>query len=192
MAVNQFASSHPLGDWIHMKAVIVLGCKLKDCEPTGEMKGRVEKAVTFADLIHPDLIIFSGGHTSPECPYSEAGMMQKLAIDIGLDENMSVIEEKSTTTVENAVYVREALEKEKFSGDLYIVTSCYHMIRSITIFRTVIPTLTSLSGICYECKPERLQSEASRLTIDMKIMARVSWDDKRWIESYEKLDKTAF
>jgi uncharacterized SAM-binding protein YcdF (DUF218 family) len=177
---------------MEMKAVVVLGCKLKDCEPTDEMKGRVEKAVSFGNLIHPDLIIFSGGHTSTECSYSEAGMMQNLALDMGLDENISRIEEKSNTTVENAIYVREMLEKEKFSGDLYIVTSCYHMIRSITIFRTVIPALTSLSGICYECKPERLQSEASRLTIDLKVLARVSWHDKGWLESYENLDKTVF
>ena len=173
-----------------MKAIIVLGCMLKDCEPTDEMKGRVERAVQFSNLIHPDLIIFSGGHTSSECSYSEAGMMQKLAVEMGSDENISKIEEKSTTTVENAVYVRDLLEKEKFSGNLYIITSCYHMIRSITIFRVVIPALKSLSGTCYECKPERLQSEASRFVIDQKIMSRVSWNDKGWLESYEKLDKT--
>ncbi len=175
-----------------MRAIIVLGCMLKGCEPTDEMKGRVERAVQFANLIHPDLMIFSGGHTSPECSYSEAGMMQKLAQDMGADKNISKIEEKSTTTVENAVYVRELLEKGKFSGDLYIVTSCYHMIRSITIFRSVIPALASLSGICFECKPERLQSEASRLLIDQKIMSRVSWNEEGWLESYEKLDKTIF
>ena len=131
-----------------MRAIIVLGCMLKGCEPTDEMKGRVERAVQFGNLIHPDLMIFSGGHTSSECSYSEAGMMRKLAVDMGADKNISKTEEKSTTTVENAVYVRELLEKEKFSGDLYIVTSCYHMIRSITIFRSVIPALASLSGIC--------------------------------------------
>ena len=175
-----------------MKAIIVLGCMLKGCEPTDEMKGRVERAVQFGSLIHPDLMIFSGGHTSPECLYSEAGMMRKLAVDMGADKNKSKIEEKSTTTVENAVYVRELLEKEKFSGELYIVTSCYHMIRSITIFRSVIPALASLSGICFECKPERLQSEASRLIIDQKIMSLVSWNEEGWLESYEKLDKTIF
>lgn len=175
-----------------MKAVIVLGCKLRDCEPTDEMKGRVERAVMFGNLIHPDLMIFSGGHTSNECTYSEAGTMQKLAIGMGLNEFITKTEEKSTTTVENAVYVRELLEKEKFWGDIYIVTSCYHMSRSIIIFRRVIPTLTSLSGICYECKPERLQSEATRLTIDMEILARVSWGKEGWLESYEKIDKSVF
>lgn len=177
---------------MQLKAVIVLGCKLIYCEPTDEMKGRVEKAVRFADLIHPDMMVFSGGKTSIECSYSEAGMMQKIAIGMGLGENISKIEEKSTTTVENAVYVREMLEKEKFFGDLYIITSCYHMIRSITIFRTVIPALTSLSGICYECKPDRLKSEATRLTIDMEILARVSWGKEGWLESYEKIDKSVF
>ncbi|MGC8514895.1 MAG: YdcF family protein [Thermoplasmata archaeon] len=175
-----------------MKAIIVLGCMLKSCEPTYEMKGRVERAVQFSNLIHPDLMIFSGGHTSPECPYSEAGMMQKLALEMGEDKNITRVEGKSTTTVENAVYVRALLDKELFSGDLYIVTSCYHMIRSITIFRTVIPNLISLSGLCFECKPERLESEASRLIIDQNIMSRVSWNGKAWLESYEKLDKTVF
>jgi uncharacterized SAM-binding protein YcdF (DUF218 family) len=175
-----------------MKAVIVLGCMLKGCEPTDEMRGRVERAVQFANLIDPDVIIFSGGHTSPECTYSEAGMMQKLALNLGADRNIIQVEEKSTTTVENAVYVRELLEKEQFSGVLYITTSCYHMIRSITIFRTVIPDLISLSGLCFECKPERLQSEAARLVIDQNILSQVSWNSKEWLKSYEMLDKSVF
>jgi uncharacterized SAM-binding protein YcdF (DUF218 family) len=172
-----------------MKAVIVLGCKLSGCYPTDEMQGRVERAVQFANLIHPDIIIFSGGRTSPECMYSESGMMQKLALNMGAYGDIMHIEEKSTTTVENAVYVRELLEKVNFFGDLYIVTSCYHMIRSITIFRTVIPNLKSLSGLCFECKPERLQSEAERIIIDQDIMSRIPWNGGDWLKSYEKLHK---
>ena len=175
-----------------MKIVVVLGCMLKSCEPTEEMKGRVERAIQFARMTHPEVIIFSGGKTSPECSYSESGMMVKLAIDLGADRDIIEVEEKSTTTVENAVYVRELLEKDGFSGDLYIVTSCYHMIRSITIFRTVLPNTLSLSGLCFECKPERLQSEATRLVIDQYMMSKVSWNNVDWLKSYEKLKKTTF
>ncbi len=162
---------------------------LHSCEPTDEMKGRVERSIQFARLIHPDLIVFSGGKTSPECQYSESGMMQKLAFEAGLDRSIPVIEEKSTTTVENAVYVRELLESRKFSGILHIITSCYHMSRSISIFRRVIPEMTSLSGLCYECKVERLQSEANRLIIDENIMSKVDWSSASWLSSYENLRK---
>ncbi|EQD75265.1 protein containing DUF218 [mine drainage metagenome] len=172
-----------------MKAIVVLGCMLHSCEPTDEMQGRVERSIQFARMIHPDLIVFSGGKTFPECQYSESGMMQKLAIEAGADKTMLVTEEKSTTTVENAIYVRELLEERKFSGDLYIVTSCYHMSRSITIFRKVIPGMLSLSGLCYECKTERLQSEATRLIIDESVMSKVEWDSSSWLRSYKNMTK---
>ena len=170
-----------------MKGIVVLGCMLKECKPTDEMKGRVERAVQFARLIIPDIMIFSGGRTSAQCAHSEAGMMQKLALSLGADEKLLKVEEKSTTTVENAVYVRELLEIEGFTGDLYIVTSCYHMIRSISIFRTVIPSLTTLSGLCFECKPERLQSEADRLIIDQNLMSKVPWDSQDWLKDFEDI-----
>lgn len=162
---------------------------LQSCEPTDEMKGRVERSVQFARMINPDLIVFSGGKTSPDCYYSESGMMLKLAIEAGTNKNILVTEEKSTTTVENAIYVRELLEARKFDGVLYIVTSCYHMSRSIFIFRKIIPGVLSFSGLCYECKTERLQSEANRLIMDDGIMSKVEWDSSSWLMSYENLKK---
>jgi vancomycin permeability regulator SanA len=170
-----------------MKIIVVLGCMLKFCAPTEEMKGRVERAIQFAHLINPERIIFSGGRTSKDCAYSEAGMMKKLAIDIGADQNIIEVEEKSTTTVENAVYVRELLEKMSFSGDLYIITSCYHITRSLTIFKIIIPYVNVYSGLCFECKPERLKTEAERLIIDQNIMSRVEWNDQFWLDGYEKV-----
>jgi vancomycin permeability regulator SanA len=170
-----------------MKILVVLGCMLNSCAATEEMKGRVERAIQFARLVHPERIIFSGGKTSQDCSYSEAGMMKKLALDMGADQNIIEVEEKSTTTVENAVYVRELLEKRQFFGDLYIVTSCYHLTRAITIFKIIIPYVNAFSGLCFECKPERLKSEAERLIIDQDIMSRVSWKDQEWLKSYEKV-----
>ena len=170
-----------------MKTIVVLGCMLRDCSPTDEMMGRVERAIQFASLVHPDVIIFSGGKTSQECNKSESGAMLDLAIHDLPDETKAVIEEKSRTTVENAVYVRQILEESRFVGDLYIVTSCYHMIRAISIFRTVVPNLTTLSGICYECKVERLQSEASKLIIDREILEKVDWNSPEWLNAYREL-----
>lgn len=171
------------------KTIVVLGCMLHNCEPTEEMKGRVEKALKLADLIGPDNIILSGGLTSPECGQSEAGAMQTLMLERPGLKARVILEQKSQNTVENAVFSREAMESYGIGGELYIVTSCYHMSRSLFIFRKVIQGVETMSGFCYECKPERLESEVNHLSRDRAVIDRIEWNSVHWLDDYLSLVK---
>ena len=79
-------------------------------------------------------LIFTGGGDKP----SEADNAKK---DIELFEKTfnfrlkTYYEDKALDTVENAKYTKELIKKEHLSNKIYLVTSAYHMKRSIIIFK---------------------------------------------------------
>lgn len=169
-----------------MKALIILGCKLQNCIPTDEMIGRVNEANLFASLVLPDIIIFSGGVTSIDCE-SESKAMFNLWNSEFKKEIKIFLEEKSTTTIENAIYSREILEKLSFKGTVYLITSCYHVSRSLVIFRTILPNQKVYPGTCYGCKPERLKLEYNRYIADKALLKNIDWSSNSFMSEYKKL-----
>lgn len=62
--------------------------------------------------------------------------MKQHAIDLGVPEKNIFTEDKSTSTYENADFVREIIKKSKYTSAI-IVTSDYHMKRTMMIFTRV-------------------------------------------------------
>ncbi len=85
---------------------------------------RLSRELQKADLV------LSGGSRSG---ISDAEMMQKLSIDLGVDPKKILLETKSTCTAEEAIFLKELLEGEKF----ILVTSARHMPRAMTLFRHI-------------------------------------------------------
>ncbi len=170
-----------------MGIVIGLGCAFKDGKPTEEMAGRVGVACEFANLIGAHYIIFSGGKTSPVVDKSESEAMKEMA---GNRSKSSILtEEESKTTIENAIYVREMLDKLGSMDDLFIVTSCFHMSRAIDIFSRIIPDRKVSAGTCFPCKPERLDEEHHLLLRNRELMDKIEWKKTNWLEKYEEFMK---
>lgn len=165
--------------------VIGLGCAFRDGGPTEEMVGRVGVACEFANLIHAEYLIFSGGRTSPIVDKSESGAMKEIAGD--KTESPILTEEKSRTTIENAVYVRELLDSIRNQDDIFIVTSCFHMSRAIEIFSTIIPNRRIRAGTCFPCKPDRLEEEHRLLVANRAMMQKIDWNGKEWLKEYNEL-----
>ncbi|MBK1813876.1 YdcF family protein [Clostridium sp. YIM B02505] len=77
-------------------------------------------------------IIISGGSVYGESG-TEAEIAKRQLIDLGLDEKDIIQEDKSRTTTENALYTSKLMEEHHFSKPI-LVTSAFHMERSIINF----------------------------------------------------------
>lgn len=80
-------------------------------------------------------IIFTGGSGSVQLQNTsgEGALARNLLTTIGIDEARLIIESKSRNTFENFQYIKPLLPKE--NGTYLLVTSAFHMARSVGIAR---------------------------------------------------------
>ena len=82
-------------------------------------------------------IVYSGGSANLLPPYiAEAPVVERLLEEFGIARGRIVIESASRTTFENATRVRDLVQPQPGQRWL-LVTSAWHMPRSIGVFRTV-------------------------------------------------------
>ncbi len=87
-------------------------------------KGRVKK------------IIFTGGSGSIEFPQNKEGFyVKKYLRSIHIPDSAMIIENESKNTYENAVFTKKILDSLKINGNFLLVTSGYHMRRSMAVFK---------------------------------------------------------
>jgi uncharacterized SAM-binding protein YcdF (DUF218 family) len=77
-------------------------------------------------------IIISGGKVFNDSG-DEAIIAKRQICDIGIPPSMVIVENRSKTTEENAIFTAEILKKKKINR-IVLVTSAYHMKRSIRCF----------------------------------------------------------
>ncbi len=81
-------------------------------------------------------IIFSGGSGSiefPEC--REAIYIKKYLNGLHIPDSALVMESNSKNTYENAIFTKKLLDSLNISGNFMLVTSSYHMPRSMAVFK---------------------------------------------------------
>jgi uncharacterized SAM-binding protein YcdF (DUF218 family) len=100
--------------------------------PSEDSLARIVTAVRLQKRLHVP-IIFSGGAVFP-WRKAEAPVAKRFLIDLGVPGDKIILEDKSRDTFENARYVREICEKRHFR-DPILVTSAYHMKRSVLMFK---------------------------------------------------------
>ncbi len=127
---------------------LVVDEKLRKCDAIvvlgGETVPRVAKGVELYKEKYGDLIIMSGGGRL-STRYSEAGIMLEEAADLGVPPSAVIMEDKSKSTYENAVFVKSIILEKNIKSFL-LVTSSYHTRRSQNIFAKVFKD-TSISII---------------------------------------------
>jgi uncharacterized SAM-binding protein YcdF (DUF218 family) len=81
-------------------------------------------------------IIFSGGSGSIEFPERREGIyVQKYLKSIHIPDSAMIIESNSRNTYENAVFTKKMLDSLNVKGNFLLVTSAYHMPRSLAVFK---------------------------------------------------------
>lgn len=103
-------------------------------------KGRIKK------------LIFTGGSGSIEFPEKkEAIYVKKYLESIQFPDSAIVIESNSKNTYENAVFTKKILDSLDIKGNFLLVTSAYHMPRSMAVFKkagytNITPYITNRSS----------------------------------------------
>jgi uncharacterized SAM-binding protein YcdF (DUF218 family) len=81
-------------------------------------------------------IVFTGGSGSLTYSYIKEGMLVKnFLLRIGIPEKDLFIETESNNTRENAIFTKPILDKEFPKGKFLLLTSAYHMRRSLACFK---------------------------------------------------------
>jgi uncharacterized SAM-binding protein YcdF (DUF218 family) len=118
--------------------VIILGCRIrKDGSLTPLLKGRVDKAIEFANDQYKNtkkkiIYVPSGGKGTDEC-IAEAKAIEKYLIEKGIEKDRIIVEDKSTSTEENMKFSKDKIFKVKKDPNITIATTNYHVFRSLVI-----------------------------------------------------------
>ncbi len=111
----------PPGTW---DAIVVAGCKvMPGGVPSTALARRVELAVQLFREGRAPLLVFTGG--VGKHPPSESRVSRAMAVRMGVPASAIVIEERSTTTIENAEQAREATDADR----ILVVSDAYHVLR---------------------------------------------------------------
>ncbi len=114
--------------------VIIFGCKIR---PDGSLypliRGRVDRAIAFyrnqyETAQKAPILVPSGGKGADE-PEPEAEAMARYMREQGIPEEHIIIENRSTTTLENIAFSRELISKLGDEDKTAFCTSNYHVYR---------------------------------------------------------------
>lgn len=115
--------------------IIILGSKIKgDGTLTPLLKGRVDKAIDFGNKqyeISKKKIVYvpSGGKGNDEV-IAEADAIKKYLIERGIKEKQIIIENKSTSTIENMKFSKNKIDEVNDNAKIVFSTTNYHVFRS--------------------------------------------------------------
>ncbi len=111
-------------------AIVVLGCRVRaDGTASPSLRRRAELAARlYADGLAPRVVLTGGVGTYPP---SEARAAAEIARRAGVPEDAIVLEERSTSTEENA---REAAAQLGAGARVLVVSDAYHVTRAARVF----------------------------------------------------------
>ena len=107
-------------------------------------------------------IIYTGGSGSVEFPEKKEGLyVQKYLEQIHFPDSALIVESESRNTFENATFTKKILDSLKLKGKFLLVTSGFHMNRSMAIFkkagyREIYPYVTNRSSGARRATPDHL------------------------------------
>lgn len=116
--------------------LIVLGCRVEGDQPSVALGRRIDTAADYL-LAHPDVqVVVSGGQGSDEL-VSEAEAMRRVLVDRGVAEERILVEDRSTSTLENLTYSKELLAERGLGTSVIVVSEGYHMYRALSVAERV-------------------------------------------------------
>lgn len=98
---------------------------------------RITGAITLTKRYPNSKIIFSGGSgLIQKTKLTEAEIAEQMLIALGVEKERIILEDKSRNTYQNAALTKKLINN-RITGNWILVTSAYHMPRSIGAFRNV-------------------------------------------------------
>lgn len=111
--------------------IVILGAGLHGDVPSLTLLQRLRRGVELAELQPETKIVVSGGQ-GPGETVTEASAMKKYLVNNGVNADRIIMEEKSTSTLENLVFTKNVIRQtdEREALAITIITSDFHMFRS--------------------------------------------------------------
>lgn len=115
--------------------IIILGSQIrKDGTLPPLLKSRVDKAIEFAKMQYSKtkkkiIYVPSGGKGSDEI-IAEAKAIENYLIENGVDKKQTIIEDKSTSTIENMKFSKAKIDEINKNAKISFSTNNYHVFRS--------------------------------------------------------------
>lgn len=101
------AGSTPQG----LDYVIVLGARVREDGISNSLKIRLDKAIEYIEQ-NPDTVLVLSGGQGPDEPESEARAMYDYLLYNGVEPEQMLLEERSSSTVENMAYSKIVIEED--------------------------------------------------------------------------------
>lgn len=114
-------SPDPQADYL-----IILGCQVNGTSPSRMLRQRLDAAVTYLNT-YPDAACIVSGGMGPGEEITEAACMYSYLTAAGIDPDRILLEDKSTSTMENLRYSMEFLEP---GATVAIVSNEFHLYRA--------------------------------------------------------------
>lgn len=116
--------------------IIVLGASVKGETPSLTLRRRIIKAQEYLELHADTKAILSGGQ-GPGENITEAEAMRRYLVNGGIGEERLLLENKSTSTMENIKFSYEIIHSiaEEADPKVIVITSRFHILRSQIIAR---------------------------------------------------------
>lgn len=114
--------------------LIVLGAGVYGTTPSPALQSRVDTAAKYLLSNADTKVIVSGGQGAGE-DISEAACMKGLLMEQGIEENKILLEDQSTTTVENLRYSCGMIPDR--TASIGLVTSNFHVFRAVVTARSM-------------------------------------------------------
>ncbi len=112
--------------------VLILGGPLEGEKPSPLLAERIKTGAAFLKA-HPGArAVVSGGTKSEAQPLSEAAVMKKALLSLGVEEGRIILEEQALTTLQNFQYTKQLVEPD---AQVTFVTNRFHIWRSCRICR---------------------------------------------------------
>lgn len=123
-------SAHPQ-DLPHCDYVVVLGAGVRGTVPSLSLRERIDAAYDYL-CAQPDAVAVLSGGQGPGEEITEAACMYRELTAMGIDGNRLLLEEQSTSTMENLTFSLQLLEAQTGArpDSIGIISSEYHLFRA--------------------------------------------------------------
>ncbi len=110
--------------------IVVLGCQVRGNYPSRALKERIDTAQEYLEKNPETIAILSGGQGTGE-NISEAQCMYDWLVRAGIEKERLIMEDNSTSTVENLKFSSQYITKE--SASVGVISNNFHIYRSVAI-----------------------------------------------------------
>jgi len=112
--------------------LVVLGCHVRNGRPSLMLGERLAAALEYLNEHEDTICILSGGQGADEA-ISEAQCMYDNLTANGISSDRLIMEDRSTSTIENLKYSNEIIEEKQLNPKVAIVTNEFHEYRAYLI-----------------------------------------------------------